>query len=1156
GAAVDSTITDDNGFYQFSGLTPGIYAIGVNPSSFEGFAITTLNAGTDDTIDNDIERDVYISEQTLLESGENDPNWDIGIFAEGADILDPCACRNNATNGRDGQYDEIVEIDATPGGVWRIVAQEGMFLESSPAPPAAPIPVPLGTALVEMGPGMYTYQFIHVDSIGYTLTATDGTKTLEISNLCANPDIFFTEIDTAICLFDDPIALEVFTNLPDSDLDFTIVDEDGDPVAIDVTNIDPQQIGTGFFELIATVTPTDPMECENRLIVDFTIRVSDDCVAEIGDFVWEDIDGDGQQDDDEPGIEGVTVMLLEADGTTMVTEDALGNLIRPVTTDENGFYEFINLIPGDYRVKFSDAPDGFAPTIVDQGDDLTDSDADVTTGVTGVYTIEKTERDSSVDAGYFTTASLGDMAWFDANRNGIMDDRIDFFTGEVLGSELAAEGVRIDLYTEDGTFVASDITDSEGKYGFDDLDPGKYFIEFDSLTYPDTGYVVTLLDAGDDDTIDNDIERAEQNSLGRYRSEVIMLNSGQNDPTWDVGFFRTMDPTISDPCDCTDFVFDQDFVNAANSYTRNEVVEVRGTAGEVWRIIEPSTGLFFRTSSSTEPLVRVPIGEQLSVRPGVPDEYFIEFQHIARYDTLPGGVVIPQDETGYTIFVSNGIDTLTIGNECATLSGPAPVVPDTVCVFNTEPTILPTDVQLSRPGTTIYYVPFTNGDGSVTQQIVTEIGDPGDFPLNFAGQDPSDPRIVVGEYVPDSDDGGICPLPVMFEVVFDVDEECVAEIGDFVWEDLDGNGQQDDGEPGIQGVTVMLLEPDGVTMISEDAFGEPISSTTTDENGFYEFINLIPGDYRVKFTTPDGFESTGVDVGPDATDSDADPITGVTGIYSLEVGQRDETVDAGYVGAGSIEGLVFKNCDPEGVQNGNETPVQGATVTLLNSDNTPALTTAGIIIASVLTQADGLYAFDDVRSGEYKILVELPANSGLEFAAANQTANESLDSDINPTTGESDVFTLAPGGTVSDKDAGVIDTEAPTFTVPADVTVGCGDSVNPDDTGRPSSVEDNCDEGLIPSFEDSGSFDECGGLITRNWIVVDECGNETSLTQIITIDPAPLPVITVPSQPTDLTCETASTFSPIAATYTNGETGSCEISGSVPGVVSGDIDAC
>ena len=38
-----------------------------------------------------------------------------------------------------------------------------------------------------------------------------------------------------------------------------------------------------------------------------------------------------------------------------------------------------------------------------------------------------------------------------------------------------------------------------------------------------------------------------------------------------------------------------------------------------------------------------------------------------------------------------------------------------------------------------------------------------------------------------------------------------AYIGDFVWNDLNGNGIQDAGEPGINGQTVTILFPDGVT---------------------------------------------------------------------------------------------------------------------------------------------------------------------------------------------------------------------------------------------------------------------------------------------------------------------------------------------------------
>ncbi len=45
-----------------------------------------------------------------------------------------------------------------------------------------------------------------------------------------------------------------------------------------------------------------------------------------------------------------------------------------------------------------------------------------------------------------------------------------------------------------------------------------------------------------------------------------------------------------------------------------------------------------------------------------------------------------------------------------------------------------------------------------------------------------------------------------------------ASIGNFVWDDLNGNGIQDAGEPGIDGVevTLMVNYPNGATIDSDD----------------------------------------------------------------------------------------------------------------------------------------------------------------------------------------------------------------------------------------------------------------------------------------------------------------------------------------------------
>ncbi|MCG8648475.1 MAG: hypothetical protein MI861_01500, partial [Pirellulales bacterium] len=132
-----------------------------------------------------------------------------------------------------------------------------------------------------------------------------------------------------------------------------------------------------------------------------------------------------------------------------------------------------------------------------------------------------------------------------------------------------------------------------------------------------------------------------------------------------------------------------------------------------------------------------------------------------------------------------------------------------------------------------------------------------------------------------------------------------AQLGNFVWVDTNFNGIQDDGDTGVNGVTVNLYvdaDGDGVAEPGGDDGAAVDSRVTADLNGvpgFYLFDNLDPGDYFVVFeptTLPSGFEFTIQNAGgDDAVDSDADPVTGVAAVTTLESGESDLTWDAGIV---------------------------------------------------------------------------------------------------------------------------------------------------------------------------------------------------------------------------------------------------------------------
>lgn len=114
-------------------------------------------------------------------------------------------------------------------------------------------------------------------------------------------------------------------------------------------------------------------------------------------------------------------------------------------------------------------------------------------------------------------------------------------------------------------------------------------------------------------------------------------------------------------------------------------------------------------------------------------------------------------------------------------------------------------------------------------------------------------------------------------------------IGDFVWSDLNANGIQDAGEPGFPNVVVKMV------WLGETV--GPVGTDTTDAFGYYQFVGLSAGNYQVEFdlsSLPAGYLFTLPNQGTDdATDSDADPLTGISSPIALAVDEINLTIDAG-----------------------------------------------------------------------------------------------------------------------------------------------------------------------------------------------------------------------------------------------------------------------
>jgi hypothetical protein len=99
--------------------------------------------------------------------------------------------------------------------------------------------------------------------------------------------------------------------------------------------------------------------------------------------------------------------------------------------------------------------------------------------------------------------------------------------------------------------------------------------------------------------------------------------------------------------------------------------------------------------------------------------------------------------------------------------------------------------------------------------------------------------------------------------------------------------------------------------------------------------------------------------------------------------------------------------------------------------------------------------------------------------------------------------------------------------------------------------------GTIPGTVIPSSTICAGGTITINYVGTDDCGNPLSSAIAINITPAPPAVLTLPTLPTTLDCAAATAYTSAPnATYTNGATGPCENSGTIPATVTPNWTLC
>ncbi len=235
----------------------------------------------------------------------------------------------------------------------------------------------------------------------------------------------------------------------------------GDPVEPPFTGVSQAMVdaananGLGFVpqlnQPVAIIIEPEDFSIQ-RLVVEMICPQQAAGVGQIGNFVWQDANCDGQQAG-EAGLSNVVVRLIEAgmDGQFGTGDDLDKGF---VTTDDSGFYSFAALDLGKYRVivDTNTLPAGFASN--------TGNNA-----ATVILTFDAFVRED-VDFGFCRLApppaSIRGVVFCDYNGNGLRD------AGEPVNANV--------LVTLIGTMMGTNVTAFDGSYSFSNLVAGAYVV--------------------------------------------------------------------------------------------------------------------------------------------------------------------------------------------------------------------------------------------------------------------------------------------------------------------------------------------------------------------------------------------------------------------------------------------------------------------------------------------------------------------------------------------------------------------------------------------------------------------------------------------------------------------------------------------------------
>jgi hypothetical protein len=564
-----------------------------------------------------------------------------------------------------------------------------------------------------------------------------------------------------------------------------------------------------------------------------------------------------------------------------------------------------------------------------------------------------------------STASIGDRVWWDLDDDGVQDPGEPGLPGVVLtATPVAMDGLPIvgDL------LVRTVTTDSFGAYLFADMMAGSYLVQVEGTDLPPGFTPVYDLDGG---IFAPDHRWVGTVADGEARRDVDFAYGGSGrigDAVWfdqnGDGIRDTNEPGLAGVAVTVTWngidgveggVDDHEFTTSTDAEGRYQVVDL--PAGLHTVRVEPTSLPSGFTMQTGDPDTVLDSSSMVTLLPGATDAQ--QGFGYAGAGSIGNAVWFDHDGDGVRETGDEGISGAMV---TVTWSGPDGLTGGGDDASFTQST--------TASGGWVFH-----GLPGGTYGVAVD-GLPSDF-VNTADEDGDrDGRhqvvLLDGQDHLTADFGYRGPTAT------------AAAVGERVWWDLDVDGQQDSGEPGLPGVRVTVTHAgaDGVFGNLDDV----VFVRTTDRDGRYPVTATAAGDHRVAVTG-------GVPAGMTATHDDASSPDGF-----------------GFGGTASIGDLVYLDLDRDGAAGDGDRGIPGAGVVLTWAGSDQAFATADDVDLQTHTDATGNYRFDALPAGTFRVAVtpiELPGGLmpfvGSEMSAAGADGAADHTSVLSLTPGQADL---------------------------------------------------------------------------------------------------------------------------------------------------------